>query len=264
MLQVRSVVSVSKTSRIQPPIRRVSSAATTRIQPASPTFPVVSTCPSPTCACTATPAGLDIERKRDLNGSMAPYAQHVVISTGKSDWTSRIEDDGQGTSWGDLGRQLKAMLGRGGKYSDVRWYVPFPLAILGGFPTQRPSYDTWPQSRKLTKCYFCEPSHTTTSRSQTPHSRTRKTANMSLLFPSFKSVQLPDVNPSTRRTTYPAVPPPRNPAPNAQRPLRLAKADPNPRTSRARIAYNTTLRDRLTTTDNSDLRATTPGTRAVA
>jgi hypothetical protein len=55
---------------------------------------------------------------------MAPCAQHVVISTGKSDWTSRIEDDGQETPWGDFGRQLKAMLGRGGKYSDVRGYVP--------------------------------------------------------------------------------------------------------------------------------------------
>jgi hypothetical protein len=60
---------------------------------------------------------------------MAPYAQHVVISTGKSDWTSRIENDGRGTPWGEFGRQLKAMLGRGGKYSDVRRYVLFLAAL---------------------------------------------------------------------------------------------------------------------------------------
>ena len=57
---------------------------------------------------------------------MAPYAQQVLISTGRSDWTSRIEDDGKGEAWGDFGRNLKAMLGRGGKYSDVRRYVLFP------------------------------------------------------------------------------------------------------------------------------------------
>jgi hypothetical protein len=127
MLQGRPIVNVGQNIRILP-IRRISSA-TPRSQPASPPFPIVPTCPSPTCACAETPAGLYIDRKRDLNGSMAPHAQHVVISTGKSDWTSRIEDDGQGTLWGDFGRQLKAMLGRGGKYSDVCRYV-LPLAAL--------------------------------------------------------------------------------------------------------------------------------------
>lgn len=116
MLQVRRIVTVSKHLRI-PLLRQISSAT---FQSA---FPIIATCPSPTCACAESPAGLDIDRKRDLNGSMAPYKQHVVISTGKSDWTSRIENDGQGTPWGDLARKLKAMLGRGGKYSDVRRYM---------------------------------------------------------------------------------------------------------------------------------------------
>ena len=55
---------------------------------------------------------------------MAPYAQHVAVATSKNDWTSKIEDDGQGLPWGDFVRDLKGMLGRGGKYTDVRRYVP--------------------------------------------------------------------------------------------------------------------------------------------
>ncbi len=93
------------------------------IQYSSSRFAVVSSCPSPTCLCAETPAGLDIERKQDISTSMAPYAQQVLISTGKSDWTSRIEDDGKDEPWGDFGRSLKAMLGRGGKYADVCRYV---------------------------------------------------------------------------------------------------------------------------------------------
>ena len=136
MLQVRPPACSSKSIRFST-IRRISSAsASSRIQSTTPPFPTVSTCPSPTCVCAETPAGLDIEREKDLNGSMAPYAQQVVISTGKSDWTSRIEHDGHGTTWGDFGWNLKALLGRGGKYSDVRGYVPIYCA---GQRCMRPS-----------------------------------------------------------------------------------------------------------------------------
>jgi len=79
-----------------------------------------SKCPEPTCQCAATPPDLDIDRKLPLNGSMAPYAQHVVVYTGKDDWASRIEDDDTPDSpWGFLIRQLKTYLGRGGQYADV-------------------------------------------------------------------------------------------------------------------------------------------------
>jgi hypothetical protein len=130
MLQVRPIVNASKSIQI-PTIRAISST-TSRYTSASTPFPTTSRCPSPTCACAETPAGLYIDREKSLNGSIAPYAQHVVISTGKSDWTSRIENDGQGIPWGDFGRQLKAMLGRGGKYSDVRGYVPLLLHAGSG------------------------------------------------------------------------------------------------------------------------------------
>lgn len=120
MLRVRQIANARKNVSVC----RISLATSRRTQATSPPpFPIVPTCPSPTCACAETPTGLDIERKRDLEGSMAPYSQHVVISTGKSDWTSRIEHDGHGTPWGEFGRQLKAMLGRGGKYSDVCRYA---------------------------------------------------------------------------------------------------------------------------------------------
>ena len=42
-----------------------------------------------------------------------------MICTGKRDWTSRIEDDGEGTGWGKLGRKLRFMLTRGGEFADV-------------------------------------------------------------------------------------------------------------------------------------------------
>ncbi|KAJ9298872.1 hypothetical protein DTO271G3_3114 [Paecilomyces variotii] len=49
---------------------------------------------------------------------MAAYAQQLIIATGRPDWTSRIEEDGQGEAWGELARGLKKLLGRGGKYAD--------------------------------------------------------------------------------------------------------------------------------------------------
>jgi hypothetical protein len=47
---------------------------------------------------------------------MASYAQQVLISTGKDDWKSKIEDEEDAV----LVRQLKKFLTRGGKYVDVR------------------------------------------------------------------------------------------------------------------------------------------------
>ena len=72
------------------------------------------------------PEGLDIEREQNLNSSMAAYAEQVLISTGRNDWKSRIEEEDEGV----LVKQLKGFLGRGGKYSDVRADVPFPVAKM--------------------------------------------------------------------------------------------------------------------------------------
>ncbi|EME47262.1 hypothetical protein DOTSEDRAFT_69267 [Dothistroma septosporum NZE10] len=79
-----------------------------------PPFPVVESCPSPTCSCREPPAGLDIEREQNISGSMATYAEQILISTGRNDWTSKIEDEEEAV----LVRQLKKHLTRGGKYVD--------------------------------------------------------------------------------------------------------------------------------------------------
>ncbi len=89
-------------------------ASTLRKSPPSP-FPVISSCPSPTCPCSATPPDLDIDRSKPLHGTIAPYAEQILIGTGRSDWSSRIEEDGDAV----FVRELKGLLGRGGKYSDV-------------------------------------------------------------------------------------------------------------------------------------------------
>ena len=70
------------------------------------------------------PAGLDIDYQRELNGTMPPYTQHVVVRTGKFDWARKIEDededeDGVGDLRVNFARRLKGLVGRGGKFFDV-------------------------------------------------------------------------------------------------------------------------------------------------
>lgn len=109
---------------------------TTRRHHPPPSFPVVQTCPSPTCQCAPTPElpeGLAIDRKTNLNGLISNYAQQVLICTGKDDWPSKIEDDNSGDN---LAADLKELIGRGGVYNDVSHY-PLPLfcLVLGLVPT---------------------------------------------------------------------------------------------------------------------------------
>jgi len=84
--------------------------------PIPPPFPVIESCPAPSCQCREVPAGLEIDRESPLNGTMAAYAEQILISTGRSDWKSKIEDDEQS----DFLKQLKKFLGQKGKFSDVR------------------------------------------------------------------------------------------------------------------------------------------------
>jgi hypothetical protein len=84
-----------------------------------PPFPTLPSCPSPTCSCAETPSmpeGLEIDHSKPLNGTMAPYAEQVLICTGKEDWPSRIEEENSGDN---LAADIKELLGRGGIYSDV-------------------------------------------------------------------------------------------------------------------------------------------------
>ncbi|KAL4776181.1 Sucrase/ferredoxin-like-domain-containing protein [Aspergillus nidulans var. acristatus] len=84
-------------------------------------FPVTKTCPEPKCSCPPTPSvpeGLPLDHDHPLNGTMAAYAQQIVVCTGQRDWTSRIEDDGKEQGWGEFVRGLKRLMGRGGPYAD--------------------------------------------------------------------------------------------------------------------------------------------------
>ena len=74
------------------------------------------------------PAGLDIEKEQNINGSMASYAEQVLISTGRNDWKSRIEEEEEGV----LVKQLKSFLGRGGEYMDVCELLGVLARKLGG------------------------------------------------------------------------------------------------------------------------------------
>lgn len=62
------------------------------------------------------PEGLEIDHAKPLNGTMAAYAEQVLICTGKDDWMSRIEEENSGDN---LAADLKELMGRGGVYSDV-------------------------------------------------------------------------------------------------------------------------------------------------
>jgi hypothetical protein len=77
------------------------------------------------------PEGLDIDRKQQLNGSMSPYTQHLIVSTGRSDWTSRIEDEKDTAAWGKFTADVKASFGRGGEFHDVGATLPLANALSG-------------------------------------------------------------------------------------------------------------------------------------
>lgn len=66
------------------------------------------------------PEGLPIDYEKPLNGTMAAYAQQVLICTGQDDWLSKIEEENGGDN---LAADLKELLGRGGEYSDVCFAV---------------------------------------------------------------------------------------------------------------------------------------------
>lgn len=70
------------------------------------------------------PEGLEIDHKKNLNGSMAAYAEQVLNCTGKDDWTSRIEEENSGDN---LAADIKELIGRGGVYSDVCIQSPLSL-----------------------------------------------------------------------------------------------------------------------------------------
>ncbi|KAL2815894.1 Sucrase/ferredoxin-like-domain-containing protein [Aspergillus granulosus] len=132
-----------------------------------PPFPVTKTCPNPNCSYPATPSipeGLPLDNDHPLNGTMAAYAQQIVVCTGQRDWTSRIEDDGKGQSWGSLVRGLKGLMGRGGPYADPFNNVMITNSSLS--PSSTSSSDTASAFLFPSFKYFPSiPTHTSNSKS---------------------------------------------------------------------------------------------------
>lgn len=63
------------------------------------------------------PDGLEIDHSKPLHGTMAPYAEQLLVCTGHADWVSRVEEDNGGDN---LVADVKELVGRGGVYSNVR------------------------------------------------------------------------------------------------------------------------------------------------
>lgn len=65
------------------------------------------------------PEGFSIDYAQSLNGTMVPYSEQILISTDRSDWESRIEDEQEGAH-GVLVGALKDLLGPRRTYGNVR------------------------------------------------------------------------------------------------------------------------------------------------
>ena len=134
MSHLESPIRLSAILRQLRPIHRsrraLFSTSTPRHLPSlPPTVPSTAQCPPSACSCADMPSGLVIDYDKQLSGTMPPYTQHVVIRTGKNDWSSKIEDE---PGEMNFARELKALVNRGGKFHDVRKYLCYGL----GFTTE--------------------------------------------------------------------------------------------------------------------------------
>ena len=66
-----------------------------------------------TCPCFPTPSGLAIDRVKPLNRTVPPYTRHILLYTGKADWSSKIDDDSSAQPLlGDLRRKVLELPGK--------------------------------------------------------------------------------------------------------------------------------------------------------
>ncbi|KAI4230782.1 MAG: hypothetical protein LQ349_006037 [Xanthoria aureola] len=82
-------------------------------------------------ADTDVPSDLAIDRIKPLNNTVPYYNQHIIISTGKSDWESRIENETEGAN---MAKALKEMTKRTPGLDD-----PTPVTMISNssFPIRQ-------------------------------------------------------------------------------------------------------------------------------
>lgn len=89
-------------------------------------FPTIPQCPPATCSCRPMPQDLDIS-PRPFDRTVAPYSEHILIHTGRSDWPSKIEDDNRNT----IPHELKRLFKPGSQYHDVRgFFLSFQFVLF--------------------------------------------------------------------------------------------------------------------------------------
>jgi hypothetical protein len=65
------------------------------------------------------PQDLEIDHESPLKGVFAPYAEQVLVCTGRDDWASRVEEEKGLEGAGEIVSGLKGLFGRNGKFCDV-------------------------------------------------------------------------------------------------------------------------------------------------
>ena len=73
--------------------------------------------PTCSCDCSPMPSDLDIDYKRPLTNTVANHNQHLIISTGKSDWSSKIETE---KGFGRMAEAMRSLIGPQGEFYNVR------------------------------------------------------------------------------------------------------------------------------------------------
>lgn len=98
----------------------------------TPSFPTIESCPPSTCSCRPIPSfpdGLEIDRETDLNGTMAPYYEQILVCTGRDDWPSKVEDS-EGVE-GPVMKSLREGLGPKGAAFDQTKPISLTACSVG-------------------------------------------------------------------------------------------------------------------------------------
>ena len=81
-------------------------------------LPIIQKCPDCNLeGVCSQPEGLDIDHDRSLANTTPFHQRHLLVSTGKNDWSSKIENE---PGYGAIARLLKEDLGPKGPYHKVR------------------------------------------------------------------------------------------------------------------------------------------------